>query len=176
MNVDEVRPCRLTPKNHAILTALLERCREPHGDFAVLLRRKLVGARLWHADEIPADVVTADSRVIFRAGGGPLQTRIVARSPVAGPVGLLLPVTSLRGLALLGLAEGESICIGEGEGSVRLTVEAVAYQPETAQREALRRKEQGPRLRLVHSTDRWETPAAPPRAPDGLDDPGPSVA
>jgi regulator of nucleoside diphosphate kinase len=175
-----VQPCRLTTKDRAILETMLERCREPHGEYAALLRRKLAGARLWLGGDIPAGVVTMNSRVIFRVDGGPLQTRIVAQSPVVGMVGLLLPVTSLRGLALLGLAEGESIRLGTGEASVCLTVEAVAYQPEAAQREAERQREHRPRLRLVHDAGHGPAPAFRPafamRGPDGDDDPGPSAA
>jgi regulator of nucleoside diphosphate kinase len=172
-------PCRLTAKDHAILETMLERCREPHGEYAALLRRKLAGARLSLDGDIPAGVVTMNSRVIFRADGGPLQTRIVAQSPVVGMVGLLLPVTSLRGLALLGLAEGETIRLGTGEASACLTVETVAYQPEAAQREAERRRA-GPHLRLVHDAGHDAAPVFRPafamRGPDGDDDPGPSAA
>jgi regulator of nucleoside diphosphate kinase len=173
------RPCRLTEKDHAILERLLAQCHEPHGAFAALLRGKLAGARLWLAADIPPDVVTINSRVIFRADDGPLQTRIVAQSSSTGLVGLLLPVTSLRGLALLGMTAGESIHIEEGEGAItRLAVEAVAYQPEAARREALAVGADRPRLRLVHSAPGLprEERVRPIRPMNDGDDPGPSAA
>lgn len=176
-------PCRLTTKDHAILETLLERCPEPGGAYAALLARKLAGAGVWLSRDIPAGVVTLNSRVLYRVDGGPAETRIVAQSPVGGPVvGLLLPLTTLRGLALLGLAEGESVSFEESEAEVTLSVQAVAYQPEAAQREAqLSRAARGPALRLVHSASGLPEPARPSRyvLSHGFDDdndPGPSAA
>lgn len=177
-------PCRLTSKDHAILEALLERCPEPGGAYAALLARKLAGAGVWSGRDIPADVVTLDSRVLYRVDGGPAQTRILARSPAGSPVvGLLLPLTTLRGLALLGLAEGESVTFEEGDAEVTLSVQEVAYQPEAARREAqlTRADARRPTLRLVHSAP--DLPAPSPRFRQVLshgfhdgDDPGPSAA
>lgn len=166
-------PCRLTTKDYAVLETMLERSREPAGAHAALLRRKLAGAGLWLNEDIPADVVTLNSRVAFRAGDAPATTRIVAQAPIDGLVGMLLPVTTLRGLALLGLAEGESVTFGLDETT--LTVLEVAYQPEAAQREAqmLRVPPARPALRLVHSAPE---PAFAPRGFGGSDDPGPSAA
>ena len=140
--------CSLTTKDYAILETMLERCAEPNGAYASLLRRKLSGAGIWLSADIPPDVVTINSRVAFRANDGPAQTRIVAQAPIHGLVGLLLPVTALRGLALLGLSEGESIVIEERDGAgTVLTLTQVAYQPEAAHREAQRQRVRpGPRL------------------------------
>jgi regulator of nucleoside diphosphate kinase len=179
-------PCRLTTKDHAILETLLERCPEPNGAYAALLASKLAGAGVWLSRDIPAGVVTLNSRVLYRVDGGPTETRIVAQSPAGGPVvGLLLPLTTLRGLALLGLAEGESITFAEGEAEVTLSVQAVAYQPEAARREAQlsRAEARSPVLRLVHSTS--DLPEPEPAQPsryvlshgfDDDNDPGPSAA
>ncbi len=164
--------CRLTTKDYAILETMLERCAEPNGPYASLLRRKLSGAGIWLNADIPPDAVTINTRVTFRANDGQAQTRIVAQAPIHGLVGLLLPVTTLRGLALLGLSKGESITFDEGDGTdTVLTVTKVAYQPEAAQREALRQRvPQGPRL--VYSAA--EPAYGPMRALD--EDPGPSAA
>ena len=175
-------PCQLTPKDHAVLDTLLERCLEPGGAYAALLRRKLAGAEVQTARNIPANVVTLDSRVLYRVDGGPAETRIVAQSAAGGPVvGLLLPVTTMRGLALLGMAEGESVAIDEGGAEIVLSVQTVAYQPEAARREAqLDRAARGPALRLVHSASTPKEPAraaAPYILSNGFDDdPGPSAA
>lgn len=177
-------PCRLTTKDHALLETLLERSLEPGGAYAALLGRKLAGAEVGPGRDIPAGVVTLNSRVIYRVDGGPAKTRIVAQSPVGGPVvGLLLPLTTLRGLALLGLAEGESVTFEEGGAEVTLAVQTVAYQPEAARREAQPggTAPRGPALRLVHSASAVPEPAQPSRYVlshgfnDG-DDPGPSAA
>jgi len=176
-------PCRLTTKDQAILETLLERCQDQGGAYAALIARKLAGAEVRPGRDIPANVVTLDSRVLYRVDGGPAETRIVARSAVGGPVvGLLLPLTTLRGLALLGMAEGESVVVEEGGAQVTLSVQAVAYQPEAARREAqIGSAARGPALRLVHSVSTVPEPARPSRyilsrGFDGDDDPGPSAA
>ena len=167
-------PCRLTTKDYAILETLLERSREPGGAHAALLRRKLAGAGIWLNEDIPADVVTVNSRVAFRVNDAPSETRIVAQAPIDGVVGMLLPVTTLRGLALLGLAEGESIAAGADT----LTVVEVAYQPEAAHREALRLRipPTRPVLRLVHSAPPEPVRVFDTRGFGPPDDPGPSAA
>jgi regulator of nucleoside diphosphate kinase len=164
-------PCRLTTKDYAVLETMLERSREPCGAHATLLRRKLAGADIRLNEDIPADVVTINSRAAFRVNDAPAETRIVAQAPIDGLVGMLLPVTTLRGLALLGLAEGESIMIGAD----KLSVVEVAYQPEAAHREALRLRmpRAKPVLRLVHSAP--ELAFGVGRL-DASDDPGPSAA
>jgi len=168
-------PCRLTTKDYAILETMLERCGEPNGPYAALLKRKLSGAGIWLSADIPPDVVTINSRVLFRVNDAPAQTRIVAQSPVSGVVGMLLPVTTPRGLALLGLAEGESIALEEPERpETTLTVVEVSYQPEAAHREAQRlRQPPRPGLRLVYSA---ATPADTAAGDWEGDDPGPSAA
>jgi len=168
-------PCRLTTKDYAVLETLLERSLDPRGAHATLIRRKLAGAGLWLSEDIPADVVTINSRVAFRVDDAPATTRIVAQAPVDGLVGLLLPVTTLRGLALLGLAEGEGIRVGPDEAT--LTVVEVAYQPEAAQREAqlLRTPPRRPSLRLVYSAPEPAGTFGRGRFAGG-DDPGPSAA
>jgi regulator of nucleoside diphosphate kinase len=168
--------CRLTTKDYAILETMLERCREPGSAYAKLLRRKLSGAGIWLSADIPPDVVTINSRVLFRANDGPAQTRIVAQSAVRGVVGMLLPVTTLRGLALLGLAGGESIEIDPPDAPATvLTVVEVIYQPEAAHREAQRLNASPvrPSLRLVYSA---ATPVDAMAEDRNDDDPGPSAA
>jgi regulator of nucleoside diphosphate kinase len=164
--------CRLTTKDYAILETMLERCAEPNGPYAYLLRRKLSGAGIWLSADIPPDVVTINTRATFRANDEPAQTRIVAQAPIHGLVGLLLPITTLRGLALLGLSKGENIAFDEGDGSdTVLTVTKVAYQPEAAQREALRQR--APQMpRLVYSA----AASAIVSMHTFDDDPGPSAA
>lgn len=55
---------------------------------------------------------------------------------MSAPTGLFLPITTLRGLALLGLAEEETICIADDEGvETCIRLERVLYQPEAARRE-----------------------------------------
>lgn len=114
-------------------------------------------------EDIPANVVTLSSRVAYRVNDGTAETRIVAHDHMRGLVGMLLPITNPRGLALLGLAEGQSISIPTSDGRLEtLTVHEVVYQPEAARRERLKLagvaepwplRSAGRGLRVVHRSD-----------------------
>jgi regulator of nucleoside diphosphate kinase len=179
--------CQLTTKDYTILEVMLERNLGGDDNMRELLRRKIDGATVVFRDDIPPTVVTLSSRVTYTVDDGPAETRIIAHDQMRGMVGAVLSITTPRGLALLGLAEGQSIAIGRADGGEeRLTVQKVVYQPETARRAAAGRQEgagqprsRGPILRLVHSAD--EAPAQPARRvparyDDGPDDPGPTAA
>jgi regulator of nucleoside diphosphate kinase len=176
--------CVLTAKDFSILDAMKERCLVEGNPLAEIIRRKLAGACVTFADDVPADIVTLNSRVTYRVDGGAPDTRIIAHGDMRGSVGMLLTISNPRGLALLGLAEGESFTFGgQSVPEQTVTVEAVIYQPEAAKRDA-RRMAESPQartftgLRLVHSVDRLATEPAKPWRPQGpgSDDPGPSAA
>jgi len=180
--------CQLTTKDYTILEVMLERHAGRDETLAGLLRRKLAHALVTFRDDIPADVVTLSSRVTYRVDGGPAETRIVAHDDMRGLVGMLLPITHPRGLALLGLAEGQSISLRKEDGSREtLTVQEVVYQPEAARREAASlgqetaepAQRRGPMLRVVHRADSVAQPPARQTVTvgfSGFDDPGPSAA
>lgn len=177
----------LTVKDHGILEALQGRIA---GETAItaLLERKLANCTLWRTEDVPPGVVTLNSRVRFRPAGGMPQTRIISLNAMGGNIDAVLPISDRRGLALIGLSEGDAISYEGAEGAPEtLELLAVLHQPEAARR-ALREHE-GERgvLRLVHSAPGHaparmsaKKPASPPaRAPgwwDGDDDPGPSAA
>jgi len=181
--------CLLTTKDYTILEVMLERCLGRDDPIAEILKRKLDGATVLFRDDIPPTVVTLSSRVSYRVDDGPAETRIIAHDEMRGLVGSVLSITNPRGLALMGLAEGQSMTIRRANGTgEKITVQEIVYQPEAAKREAagLKRglggaasKSHGPVLRLVHSAD--GLPAAPVERAlvafdDGPDDPGPSAA
>jgi regulator of nucleoside diphosphate kinase len=182
--------CVLTTKDYTILETMLER-QAPDTTLAALLRRKIAAARIVFAEDIDPAIVTLGSRAIYRVGGQPAQTRVIAHDHMRGLVGLLLPITNLRGLALLGLAEGQSIAITKDGGDEEtLTVQAVVYQPDSARREAINLGKKKPAqaaarpfLRLIEGTRASEPPPEARRpicaAADSEyedPDPGPSAA
>ena len=181
--------CQLTTKDYTILEVMQER-RPALGDaLSAILQRKISSAVVMFREDIPANVVTLSSRVAYRVNDGPAETRIVAHDHMRGLVGMLLPITNPRGLALLGLAEGQSISIPTSDGSLEtLTVHEVVYQPEAARRERLKLaggaapgswRLGGPVLRVVHRSDELQdkTENKVLAAFDtGFDDPGPSAA
>jgi regulator of nucleoside diphosphate kinase len=184
-----VDSCQLTTKDYTILEVMQER-RPARGDaFSAILQRKISSAVVMFREDIPATVVTLSTRVAYRVNDGPAETRIVAHDEMRGLIGMLLPITNPRGLALLGLAEGQSISIPTTEGGLEtLTVHEVVYQPEAARRERLELaggvatgswRPDGPVLRVVHRSDEAQdiakTKVVAAFDPE-FDDPGPSAA
>jgi len=174
--------CMLTTKDYTILEVMYERCLGRDDPLRPILEAKLSGARVVFRDDVPPTIVTLSSRVAYRIDGGSAETRIIAHGDVNGPVGGILPITLPRGLALLGLAEGQSFTIARNEGNrENIRVEQVVYQPEAARRESAALNpvmQQGPILRLVGGSECRPTPPWRPAANDGPlgDDPGPSAA
>lgn len=179
--------CRLTSKDYSILEVMLERRRGFDDPIVPMLERKLAGARVVLVDSVAADVATLNSRVQFRVGDQPAQTRTLIQQEVRGLVGLGLPLTTPLGLALLGLGEGEATVFEQHGGATRVVLEKVLYQPEAARRVTQGMREEPaakgrPALVLVHSAgDDWQ-PAAAPLGGHGKilhrggDDDGPSAA
>lgn len=171
-------PCLLTSKDFSILDVMLERCLGLDDPLRPILQRKLADATVVFHDDIPADVVTLNSRVRYRIDDKPSETRIVSHGEMRGLVGSFLPVTHPRGVALLGLAVGQSFALERREQGVECVhLLDVIYQPEASRREKAMLSGTASRLRLVHSSE----PPSPPRdqpatAVPGYDDPGPSAA
>jgi regulator of nucleoside diphosphate kinase len=182
---DENPACCLTSKDFSILEVMLER-RTASGDAILpLLQQKLDRAAVVPVDEVTADVVTLNSRVVFRVNGGPAETRTVVQPEARGPVGQNLPITTLRGLSMLGMSEGQKVAVERAAGEPEtILIERVVYQPEAARRQAAERTQaltaKRPALRLVHSAvsdvqplgETWKMRQT--RHDD--DDPGPSAA
>lgn len=182
-------PILLTTKDYTILEVMLDRCLGRDDPLAGMLRRKLSSAVVMFRDDIPSNVVTLSSRVTYRIDGNPAETRILAADDVRGLVGLTIPLGNPRGLALLGLTEGQSDTIEHRDGRIEtIMVEQVVYQPEAARREASRMRPPSadPKVRaasflkVVHRSDDTTDKPAPRRALAPAltdpDDPGPSAA
>jgi regulator of nucleoside diphosphate kinase len=183
--MSEYGRCCLTAKDYSILEVMLER-RRGFGDAIVpALERKLAEARVVLVDGVDPGVATLNSRVLFRVGDAPAQTRTLIQQEVRGMVGLGLPVTTPLGLALLGLGEGETVLFERpGVRPERIVLDKVLYQPEAARRSrhVLPKAAESRRLVLVHSAgDDWQPPENPLGGPGkirhrGGDDDGPSAA
>jgi len=179
----------MTTKDYTILEVIRERHPVHDETFSTILQRKISNAVVMFREDISANVVTLSSRVAYRVNDGASETRIVSHDQMRGLVGMLLPITNPRGLALLGLAEGQSISIPRADGSLEtLTVHQVVYQPEAARRERLKlarvaapgpSRPGRPGLRVVHRSDEPhdEGQNKVAAAFDAeFDDPGPSAA
>lgn len=174
--------CHLTTKDVTILEGILADLETRDlGDSptARLLRRKLTHARISFRDDIAPCVATVNSRVEFRAGDGPVQASTLTFGGENALPGATLSVSTLRGLALLGLTEGQSIAIDQMDGRTEvLRLERITYQPEFARRaKADARVAEtlafpGARARAAWSRNRRPTTSG---GPDD-NDPGPSAA
>jgi regulator of nucleoside diphosphate kinase len=177
--------CILTTKDFTILEVMLDRCLGTDDPMRALLRRKIESATVVFRDDVSPDVTTLSSRVTFRVDGREPDTRVISHDRMTSPIGLFLPITTSRGLALLGLSAGQEFLFAKLDGSEeRILLDAVLYQPEAARREreamarlatpAARRS----MLRVIPGAfGTWPTRAERPTAPaDDFDDPGPSAA
>lgn len=172
--------CILTARDLAILEAMRARCLGYEDPMARLIDRKLDAARIVFGDDVPADVATLDSRVLYRIGNGGADTRVITCDAARSPVGLFLSILTPRGLALLGLSEGEAFELAGPSGRETVFLDKVLYQPEAARREKLalaagtspEARRRGLRLIDGAHADR----PRPSVNGGGFDDPGPSAA
>ena len=176
--------CQFTAKDFSILETMLERCRERDGQLAALLRRKLKAATVVFRDDIPANVVTLNSRIVYRVGNEALGPHVIVQGEGQDFSDYdALSIHTPRGLGLLGLAEGQSITIDlGGDGAETLTVERLVFQPEADLRERDRQvtkpiqlaaDSSGPQSTIVSFRPR---PAQPVIDDPDNDDPGPRAA
>lgn len=176
------RNCCLTTKDLAVLEVMLERRRAFADPIVRMLEDKLANAGVVSIDAVEPDVVTLNSRVVFRIDAGSVETRTLVQNEGRGPVGSSLSVATRRGLCMLGMAEGQTAVIEQADGrreSIQIT--AVLYQPEAARR-AVREKSAGARrphrLTLVYSAAAGSRPLGEMTGMRQTedDDPGPSAA
>ncbi|QDZ00219.1 nucleoside-diphosphate kinase [Nitratireductor mangrovi] len=174
--------CFLTTKDFTILEVMRDRCLGRDDPLARILKRKIASATVMFRDDIPVNVATLSSRVTFSVNGRDPDTRIVSHDRMTSPIGMFLPITTARGLALLGLSEGQDFAIRNGDGEEeRVLLHEVHYQPEAARREKEALEGTGsetsgkPTLRVIRGAFHDQHRLVP-LAHDGFDDPGPSAA
>lgn len=112
------------------LEALLDNLPESNFPGKAQLERELERATIVAPQDVPGDIVTMNSKVLFRTGEGKeFSLRLVyPKDAAASPdnLSILAPV----GSALLGLKEGDSIAWPVHGGTQDVTVIQVTEQPE----------------------------------------------
>jgi regulator of nucleoside diphosphate kinase len=130
-------------------------------------------------DDAPPTLATINSRVTYSVNGRKADTRVLSHARINAPTGLFLPITTPRGLALLGLMEGQefSYLTRDGEQET-IRLDSVLYQPEAArqEKEAAERLATPDQRRSKFRVISNAAPAAPAYSPPTFDDPGPSAA
>ncbi len=172
----------LTTKDFTILEAMCENPRVRQDALVPHIRRKLDAAIVVFREDLPKEVASVNSRVTFRLDGGVSDTRVLSTGQIEAPVGMFLPITTVRGLALLGLSEGQTVVLENTDGrKERIVLDKVEYQPEAAQRERVLAEGElstvltKPALRVVAGGMPKARQPVPVTA-HGFDDPGPSAA
>jgi regulator of nucleoside diphosphate kinase len=170
--MSEHLPIVLTSEDFALLQSFTEQPAEPFPGAMDVVRRKLANATVVFPADIGADVVTLNSRVRFSVNNGWVDERALVGGPSEESYCLTLPLTTPRGLALIGARVGQTVTALRGDGWVeRIHIDALPYQPEAHRSQ--------PRLRVVSQHIRADiaTPGRTVRpAFFGDDDPGPSAA
>lgn len=173
---------QLTTKDHAILQTMLERYRGPSGPYLHLLERKTRDSAIYFRDDIPPGVVTLNTRLTYFVDGVRSGPHLVVQSEAGDLPPFALSIHTLRGLALLGMAERGTITIDLGAGMHEtLRVEDVLFQPEADARinetaKGLVQGDSADRTRTIVSLRRASHRAfGLDRNPDD-DDPGPRAA
>lgn len=170
--------CILTTKDFTILEGMRDRCLGRGDLLAPVLNRKIESAVVTFRNDVPENVATLSSRVTFTVNGRDRDTRVISHDRMTSPISMFLPITTLRGLALLGLSEGQEFVVTNIDGAEeRITLERVHYQPEAVKRkEAIKREPAGQQQTpLLEVTRRafYDQPLLVPIAPI---DPSPPAA
>ena len=125
--------CCVTAKDFTILENMIKRTPPYDEGLLRLLRRKLATATVLLPEDIAPRIATLNSRVEYRIDGGRTECCVLVHGEDNTSRGLTLPISTLRGLALLGLAAGDSVSIERPDGRIETVfLESVAYQPESA--------------------------------------------
>lgn len=164
---------KITPRDLNILEDMLDHSHRDDHRLANAIRRKLRLAQIIFADDLPASIVTLGSRIAFQVDERPIEERTLVTAEQYVPGQAHQSIASLRGIAMLGLAEGNYVEVELEDRTETLAVIQVLYQPE-----AERRGRKAPTgLRLVSSGEGAMRTTRSVRDSNPLDDdPGPSAA
>lgn len=129
----------ITDRDHDRLSRFVERQSLELPHVTEFLEQELVRAHVMPSSEIPPDVVTMNSRLIFRTDVTGLSRAVTLVYPEEadlkmGKLSILTPV----GVALLGLRPGQTMPWEDRTGQIKtLTLKQVLFQPEASGRSDL---------------------------------------
>ncbi len=130
-------PILMSDRDWGRLKRLVERAAVLHHPVSELLETEVKRAAVYPSKDMPQDIVTMNSRVVFRAhDGADLESHVLVFPERYTPNGCCVSVTTPLGAALIGLRIGSSFPYRRPDGAlVRVFVHDIAYQPEAAMRE-----------------------------------------
>ena len=119
----------LTARAVSVLTSMLDNAPGTQPYFTALLRQKLRGASICFGSDVPADVVTLNSHVLYTVDGEIAGPHLIVSSEGDDFPDYALSIHDIRGLALLGLSEGQSITVAEDDvAPTMLSVVKVGFE------------------------------------------------
>ncbi len=122
--------CWMTARDHHLCYRLLQELERSGSALAVALRDRLERAVLVDSGKLPATVVTLDSCVEYLLDDSVTERRILVHRDELQTVGLHLPLATPRGIALIGLREGQETRFQENGRWRRLRVMRVGFRPD----------------------------------------------
>lgn len=123
--------CQLTARDFQICTRMLEQLTGTGSPLVPLLEEKIETSHVVPPDRIDPLTVTLNSRVEFETDDAATERRIIVQNQFKnGLVGLTLPIMTVRGLALLGLRQGQRRPFCRTRQRARAIRPALLYQPE----------------------------------------------
>lgn len=123
----------LTVRDLALLDRLLLLQPQRKGAIATAMIEKIGRSQVLPDDAPAPDVARLGSRIVFSIDGNPPEARVLVLPIWQVAAGWALPVTTPRGLALLGHGAGTEVAAPRSCGaSERLCILSVAGQPEAA--------------------------------------------
>jgi regulator of nucleoside diphosphate kinase len=133
-------PCVLTSHNFTYLHEYTRDRLAVDDPLRKALLVKLAHAHVFAPPDVGDDIATLDSRLTFLIKGSARESRVLVKPDTPLTFGRDLPVLSPLGLALLGLATGQtSLAFDHLGAGVPLQLVSVNYQPEAAHRKRPRR-------------------------------------
>jgi regulator of nucleoside diphosphate kinase len=164
----------VTARDFMVLEELARLWLRPEDPARRALLQTLEQCQVVAPDSVAADVVTLDSRVVFRVNEGAVEERVIVLPDAHAVPGQPLPVTAPRALAMLGLRAGSTIVSHRRDGSSEcIEILAVAYQPEEVARRRKAPVVVGTGLASPLVPPRFVGAAYDGRPPPGGDDPPP---
>jgi regulator of nucleoside diphosphate kinase len=154
--------CILTTKDFTILEVMRDRCLDPGAPLARVLDQKIQNAVVVFRDDVPPAVATLSSRVTYRVNDNDPDTRQLSAERMGPAVGIFLPISTLRGLSLLGLTEGQTFKLTMGDQTFESIKLEAARRTKLVPQIPAATSFKRPMLKVIQgSTQKSSTPSVP---------------
>lgn len=124
---DDASEVILSSRDFMLLETLVSLQLPAEDAIAQRLRQKLARSRVVAPTSLPPGLVTLGSRVVFSVEGAPVESRVLVLPDGPSLYGWSLPVTTPRGLAMLGARAGTTVLADRRDGGIeRIAIHTAA--------------------------------------------------